>query len=262
MAASWQTRRSIPPILDDPRAASLTLTQRHTLVLLPLAVDDHGRALDDAGRLNGILWGPLWREHGPDHFESDLAALAAAGLITRYAVDGVAYLQVRDWDAQQVISRRSPSQYPAPPVAAGAPGGHAWGVSGESGERVNAKVRASVDAFVESVQHAAERLQDPAVQSNAADYLARLAGNLDPAWGEKVRTRANDWIRTNQQGRTDPAAGPTDAPGSDDPWPAATDDPTAPRAADEAPVPGDPATDEPVTGDPLAGHERPEGGTN
>lgn len=219
MAAFWQTRRSIPPILDDPRAATLTLAQRHTLVLLPLAVDDHGRTLDDAGRLNGLLWGNLWREHDPEAMDTDLAALAAAGYLTRYSVGDVRYLQVRDWEAEQVISRRAPSKYPAPPVEAstGAGFGHGstWGAyGGDSGERINAKMKAAVDSFVESAQHAAERLQDPAVQTNAADYLARLAGQLDPAWGDKVRVRTNQWIK----------AQPSDDPAPEEPTPESPQD--------------------------------------
>ena len=94
--------------------------------------------------------------------EADLTALAAAGFLTRYSVDGVSYLQIKNWDAEQVISRRSPSKYPAPPAEAGAtsgPGGTAWGAhwgySGEGGDKVNAKVRAAVDSFVAQAQHAA-----------------------------------------------------------------------------------------------------------
>jgi len=87
--------------------------------------------------------------------------------------------------------------------------------SGESGEKVNAKVKAAVDSFVEQAQHAAERLQDPAVQANAADYLARLASQVDPAWGEKVRTRTNQWIKTHPEGEPGPAnePGPSTEPG-------------------------------------------------
>lgn len=203
---SMSTRRMIPPLVDDPRAIRLTLAQRHTLALLPLALDDHGRAIDDAGRMNGQLWGSLWREHGPDELEADLAALAEAGLLTRYEVGGVRYLQMLDWDAQQVISRRGPSRYPAPPTGTrSAPvGGERAGGGRAGGGRAGGGstwpkppvegVWESIDGLVDYVAGAAERLSDPSVQSRAVSFLADLAGQFDPAFSERVREQASTWV--------------------------------------------------------------------
>jgi hypothetical protein len=196
----------IPPIVDDPRAVNLTVAQRHTLVLLPLALDDFGRTLDDSGRINGLLWGSLWREHGPDELDADLAALDAAGLITRYEVDGVRYLQMQDWDSQQVISRRGPSRYPAPPSSRRGPGRGeqpgfrsfgqpGFGKAGPfAGRGASDAVWDSVEGLMDYVASATEKLGDPSVQTRAVSFLADLAGQVDPNLGDKVREQASLWI--------------------------------------------------------------------
>lgn len=200
------TRRMIPPIVDDPRAVNLTIPQRHTLVLLPLALDDYGRTLDDSGRINGLLWGSLWRDHGPDDLDADLAALDAAELITRYEIDGIRYLQMNDWEAQQVISRRGPSRYPAPPSGRRGqgrgeqPGFRSFGQSGPFGKAgpftggAPDAVWDSVEGLMDYVAGATEKLSDPSVQSRAVSFLADLAGQVDPNLGDKVREQASLWI--------------------------------------------------------------------
>jgi len=217
---SGSTRRAIPPLVDDPRAVGLTLAQRHTLALLPLALDDHGRTLDDPGRINGLLWGSLWRGHTPDDLAADVAALAGAGLVTRYEVEGVGYLQMLDWDAQQVISRRSPSRYPAPPTGTrstppggqraagggfGGSFGRGWGGGGFSAPTMPDAVWESVDAVVDAVTGATEKLHDPAVQSRAVSFLADMAGQVDPDLAAKIRERAAEWLGSvayGEPGRT------------------------------------------------------------
>jgi len=114
-----QPRRVIPSVLQDPRAVALDLSARHTLVLLPLAADDEGRLLDDPGTLNGVLWGPLWREHSPEQMDADLTALARAGYLTRYRVGDVACIQIEGWVQEQGIVRPAPSRYPSVPRPAG-----------------------------------------------------------------------------------------------------------------------------------------------
>lgn len=179
-SAAGSPRRSIPvELLEDPRAARLSLAQRHTLALLPLALDDHGRALDDPGRINGLLWGPLWREHGPEQLDADLDVLADAGFVVRYEVDGTSYLAMRDWDRHQVVSRRAPSRFPAPPRGAGGGQDLPW---------------AAVEGLAGMMGSAGERLADPAVQARGVQWLAELAGQVDPRLGETVRDRARTWL--------------------------------------------------------------------
>jgi hypothetical protein len=211
-------RRSIPPVLDDPRISALTLDQQRTLILLPLALDDSGRALDDAGTINGLLWGRHWEEHPPAELDRDLDALAAARFVTRYEVDGVRYVQMLDWDDVQVISRRRPSRYPAPPTGtrsrAGA-GDHVW---------------TTVEGLVNVVSGAAEKLHDPAVQAKGVRLLADLAGQIDPGLAGKVREKARPWVGS----AADPSPGtPTGTP---TPQTSAADAPQAsgPGAATDA----------------------------
>ncbi len=186
-------RRSIPPVLDDPRAAQLSLTQQRTLLLLPLALDDAGRGLDDSGTLNGLLWGRFWEEHPPSELDADLAALAAAGFVVRYELDGVRYLAMLDWEEQQVVSRRQPSRFPAPPGGgrskawAGRPGpGHGGPGHGDPWS--------SVDGLMNVFGGAAGRMHDPQVQARGVRMLADLAAQIDPALGAKVRDRARGWM--------------------------------------------------------------------
>jgi hypothetical protein len=242
-------------VIDDPRAAGLTLNQRHTLLLLPSAMDDRGRALDDTGRINGLIWGPLWREHGPDDLDADLTALAEAGYLTRYTVDGVGYLQMADWATHQVISRPAASQYPPPPAPEGAAAGGfgAWRLgaqgagaagagkgAGEKWDAAGEKVRASVDELVDMVTGAADKLHDPAVQNRAVSFIADLAGPVDPSLKDKVRQRAHKWIGTPQdQAPTDVTVTTT-----------VTSPPPAPKPAEEPPTPPVPPVPPVAPGEP------------
>lgn len=179
-------RRSLPPVLDDPRTAALTTEQERTLVLLPFAVDDHGRALDAVGTINGVIWGARWREHPPEALNGELDALAEAGFIRRYEIDGVAYLQVLDWSEQQVVSRAASSLYPPPPQ----------GTRSRSGSSAGDALWGSVEGLVNVVAGAAEKLHDPGVQAQGVRLLADLAGQLDPSLAGRVRERAGAWVGT------------------------------------------------------------------
>ncbi|MFN8075625.1 MAG: hypothetical protein U0Q15_09415 [Kineosporiaceae bacterium] len=192
-------RRSIPPLLDDPRATGLTITQRHTLTLLPLALDDHGRGLDDPGRINGLLYGPLWREHGPEALDADLAVLETAGFVTRYELAGVRFLQMLDWDEQQVLSRKAPSRFPAPP------GGTR---SAHRASPASDKIKASVDELVDAVSVAAGKLQDPVVQEKAVSFIADLAKQVDPRLADKVRAKGGQWVASASAKHSGTAAAP------------------------------------------------------
>jgi hypothetical protein len=175
-------RRTIPPVLEDPRTRGLSLEQERTLLLLPLALDDYGRCLDDAGTLNGILWGSRWEEHPPPALDADLDALQRAGFVARYEIDGVRYLQMLDWREQQVVSRPRPSRYPAPPG-----GSESKGFSADA-------AWATVESLVNVMSGAAEKLHDPAVQAKGVRLLTDLADQIDPRLGGKVRTHTRTWV--------------------------------------------------------------------
>ena len=206
-------RRSIPPILGDPRTRALTPEQERTLLLLPLAVDDHGRAIDAVGTVNGQLWGDRWEEHPPDKLDAELDVLAAAQFLVRYEVDGVAYLQVLDWREQQVISRAAPSLYPPPPA-------------GTRSRRTGADAMwGTVENLVGVFSGAAEKLQDPALQAQGVRLLSDLAGQLDPALARRIRERATGWVGTAASPPPPPASAPVAEPPVDsDAWAAETDE--------------------------------------
>lgn len=217
-------RRSIPPLLGDPRVRQLTAEQERTLLLLPLAVDDHGRALDAVGTINGLIWGDRWEEHPPERLDAELDALAAANFLLRYQVEGVGYLQVLDWREQQVISRPAASSYPAPP-------------SGTRSRRGTDAVWGTVENLVGVVSGAAEKLQDPALQAQGVRLLSDLAGQLDPKLARRVRERAGTWVGTAATAPWSTSAQPPSGePASED----ALVQPATPVAQPPAPADPDP----------------------
>ena len=78
---------------------------------------------DDFGRMDGranVLCSRLFvtrRDVGPEQMRSAIAALEREGLVSRYAVAGREYIQMRGWGEHQRI-RTQRSKYPAPPDAA------------------------------------------------------------------------------------------------------------------------------------------------
>ena len=78
---------------------------------------------DDFGRMDGranVLCSRLFvtrRDVGPEQMRSAIAALEREGLVSRYAVAGKEYIQMRGWGEHQRI-RTQRSKYPAPPDAA------------------------------------------------------------------------------------------------------------------------------------------------
>ena len=78
---------------------------------------------DDFGRMDGranVLCSRLFvtrRDVGAEQMRAAIAALEREGLVSRYAVAGKEYLQMRGWGEHQRI-RTQRSKYPAPPDAA------------------------------------------------------------------------------------------------------------------------------------------------
>jgi hypothetical protein len=99
-----------PDFFSSLTIAALPLEARLTFIGLWTHVDDEGRCVDDARLVKAALW-PL-DDRTAANVETDLQALSEASLITRYTVDGRAYLQVRGWDEHQRINRPTPSRLP------------------------------------------------------------------------------------------------------------------------------------------------------
>lgn len=86
---------------------------RLTWIGLWTYVDDEGRGIDSARIIKGDLW-PLEDDVTWEHVEADLTELSRSALVTRYTVDGRDFLAIPKWLEHQVISRPTPSKFPAP----------------------------------------------------------------------------------------------------------------------------------------------------
>lgn len=104
-----------PDDAQDERLAQLPLTAAHTYVYLPTVLDDEGRAKDQPAVLNGYLWPLRADDHPTEAMESDLQALAEAGLICRYSVEGGNYLHDPAWRSRQRPDRPDRSALPPCP---------------------------------------------------------------------------------------------------------------------------------------------------
>lgn len=106
--------RTIKPAFfrsDDVRG--LSYRARLTWIGLWTYVDDDGRGRDDARIIKGELWAleddVTWQD-----VEQDLTELSRSLHVVRYEVSGRRYLHIPTWKEHQVISRPTPSKFPAP----------------------------------------------------------------------------------------------------------------------------------------------------
>jgi hypothetical protein len=83
--------------------------------LYPMVVvhsDDHGRQHGDAFTVKHAIWPTSQRSEGD--FDKAIIALDRAGLVHRYSVDGVIYLQVLNFEEhQQGLHKRRESKFPS-----------------------------------------------------------------------------------------------------------------------------------------------------
>jgi hypothetical protein len=80
--------------------------------------DDHGREHGDAFTIKHAVWPTSHRSE--DEFDRALNAMHESGLITRYEINGVIYLQVNDFDAHQHgLHKRRESKFPEFPGTSG-----------------------------------------------------------------------------------------------------------------------------------------------
>ena len=116
--------RTIKPEFFTSRSnAELPMSARLTFIGLWTYADDNGRGADDPRLVKAALW-PLEDKHTAAKVEADLAALADAGKILRYEVDGDRWLQIVKWGDHQRINRPSKCVIPPPPDTTGSPQAH------------------------------------------------------------------------------------------------------------------------------------------
>lgn len=108
--------RSIhPEICESEQLADVSARAERTYTRLWTHLDDEGRGRDRPKLLAAKLF-PYHDDMDGRAVDEDLDALAAAGLLVRYEVDGVRYLAVRGaWDRWQQPSAPRPSAFPPPP---------------------------------------------------------------------------------------------------------------------------------------------------
>lgn len=115
--------RSVHPgICTSEDIAELSAELERTFVRLWTHCDDEGRCRDNPRLIKAALY-PLLDEQTVEVIDGELAELATAGRIIRYAVDGVNVLQVLNWGAFQKPQRPTPSKLPSPPTPPGPPDG-------------------------------------------------------------------------------------------------------------------------------------------
>lgn len=249
-----------PGDVQDERVARLPLTAAYTWAYLPTALDDDGRAVDNAAVVNGRLWALRFDEHPTDAMAADLDALATEGLICRYAVDGQSYLHDPAWRRRQRLVRPEKSALPRCPV-------HDSGIREFVGDTINSvqdqvssilggavtsagttKVRDTVARMVEDVTFPVDPSKATAYGQRIRDILggtpaARhdddpegaerfpVAGSVDVEYDAHGSAVSGD--RATAEGEADPVVdqdsrapseAPAEAPG--EVWRAATDDPT------------------------------------
>lgn len=106
--------RSIhPDTCESETMAKLPASQERTFFRLLTHCDDAGRAQLNPRLLKAAIY-PLIDEMTPDKVMKEIRALAAAGLLILYQVDGRDYLQVRSWTEYQ--HPKNPSKSKIPPL--------------------------------------------------------------------------------------------------------------------------------------------------
>lgn len=115
--------RSVKPEFWKSEAiARLSHRERLTFIALWSYVDDNGVGRDVPQLIAGELFAlePDPRE-ALANVRGDLARLADEGRITRYTVDGKAYLHITNWHEHQRIDKPNKPRYPGPDDPSAAP---------------------------------------------------------------------------------------------------------------------------------------------
>ncbi|MGW2539534.1 hypothetical protein ACWC5I_01330 [Kitasatospora sp. NPDC001574] len=106
-----------PEMSRDAKLAEVSLSAERTFIYMLNYVDDHGRIIDDAGIVRGLVWKrkKSWDGgvHTSSRVEDDLRQLASVGLVCRYlnpADQGEELLHVVTFNKHQKIDRPSQSR--------------------------------------------------------------------------------------------------------------------------------------------------------
>lgn len=106
--------RSIKPEFCTSEAiAVLPRDLRLHFIQLWTYADDHGRGKDEPRVIKGAIW-PIDDDVSSEQVEAWQAALAVAGRIVRYTVDGRPFFEVVNWHEHQKPNRRTDSKLPGP----------------------------------------------------------------------------------------------------------------------------------------------------
>lgn len=155
-----------PEMCGSPSMARVSLAARWCFVGLITQSDDHGRQLGSPRTIAGVVF------PNDDHLtvaEVDglLAELEDAGMIHRYEVDAVRYLQICNWEAHQKVSKPAPSRLPDPPPEPPA------NPAGNRGEPADPAAH-TYDLGPSTLDHGPPPANDPRVSHEPADTpLAR-----------------------------------------------------------------------------------------
>lgn len=204
-----------PGDVQDERVARLPLTAAYTWAYLPAVLDDEGRAVDSAAVVNGRLWPLRFDEHPTAVMAGDLDALAAEGLICRYAVDGQSYLHDPAWRRRQRLVRPVKSALPRCPV-------HDSGIRefvGDTITSVQDQVGSFLGGSVGSVGGAAAGAGATKVRDTVARIVEDVTFPVDPSKAAAYGQRIRDFLGGSPAGHDDdpadaarfPVAGTTDA---------------------------------------------------
>lgn len=169
-----------PDDAHDERLAALSLAAAYTYAYLPTVLDDEGRAKDQAAVLNGHLWPLRADDHPTAAMESDLTALADAGLLCRYEVAGRPYLHDPRWKPRHRPTRPAASTLPPCPLHE---------------KSFDDAVTETLGRFAEQMNSVVEVAASHIDQKRIGDSVARLVEDVtylvDPekavANGQKVR---------------------------------------------------------------------------
>lgn len=104
-----------PGFWTDEKLGTCTRDERLLFMGLISNADDEGRLQGHTALLKSIIF-PYDLDINPTDVETWLTTLAGKKMITRYQVDGQAYISINKFDKYQIINKPTPSRLPAPTV--------------------------------------------------------------------------------------------------------------------------------------------------